>query len=209
MAKELNLLSYLPPFMQEYREINEIFDVVQPKLDELNIKVDWILQNQFISSCDEKGIAFFENMLDILPYSYDDLDTRITRVLFKWNDVPPYTLKYLINVLNNLYGSQNYEIVEDFSNYAFSVNFLDNFFPSDLESFYQFIYNIKPANLVFGISANSTFETEILTGVTFANSYIKTSFNVFEEFFGDIDVFSSTLLGCNYRKELFNIECNY
>lgn len=208
MAKDLNLLGYLPPFLQEYRELQEIFLTDEVMLSQTLTSIDQLLQNQFISHCDEIGIAFFENMLKIYPYSTDDLDTRITRVLLKWNDYPPYTLKYLINVLDNLFASENYQFNDDFLNYAFSINFTNNFLPSDLESFYKFIGNIKPANLCFNVTANSTISNEVFCGVKVAGKYVNSRFivNDFSQTLTTFDTFYSPIIASNYLKEVFTFE---
>lgn len=205
MAKNLDLISYLPPFLQEYRELSQILSSAQVSLHSTNLSIDWLLDTQFISSCDELGIAFYENLLSIYPASSDSLSARIERVLLKWLDFPPYTVPYIISILDNLYGCDNYEFTEDFNNYSFSINFINNFLPADLDSFYQYIYYIKPANLIFNTSAYSSYSSDIFVGVAFTSSYVKSTFTI-DGFSPTVSIFSNLTHSSHYVKEVFFFE---
>lgn len=207
MIKELNLLEYLPPFMQNYKELQNIFDVEEPKLHDINIQIDKILDNQFISTCDENGILLFENLLNITPNFNDVLQTRITRVLMKFNDFPPYTFKYLINALDALYGCENYQFIEKFDDYFFDINFINNFLPNDINLLNEFIYYIKPANLVYQITSKNIFDFHVFTGNILSGNYKKSVIH-FENYFNEVDIFSKSSLGSNYKKSQINFE-NY
>ena len=61
MIREVNLLSFLPEFVQEYREIKHIMNSEQPEIQKLEDETEIIKNNQFILSCDIDGIARFEN----------------------------------------------------------------------------------------------------------------------------------------------------
>lgn len=180
MIRAVDLINYLPKYVQNYKQLKLIMERLTPEIQLLEDETEIIKDNQFISNCNETGISMFENLLEIYPAIDDDLQTRIDRVLLKWRDYPPYTLRYLINVLNDLYGVENYEIIEDFNNYIFDIKFINNFTPSDLIAFYQYIGNIKPANLVLNLSRHSTENTDIFTGVILSGKYNKSKF-YFEE----------------------------
>lgn len=204
MIREVNLINHLPKYLQNYKQLKIIMQRLTPELQLIEDETEIIKDNQFIANCNETGITMFENLLSICPSIDDDLQTRIDRVLLKWLDFPPYTLRYLLNVLDNLFGSGNYDFNEDFLNYAFSINFTNNFLPSDLESFYKFIANIKPANLCFNITANSTVSSEAFCGVTLAGKYVNTRF-IFDDISNDItqklskiDAFYSPIIASNY-----------
>jgi hypothetical protein len=69
-----------------------------------------ILNNQFIQNCNEIGISRFEEMMGITPQENDDLETRINKVLIRWNNTIPYTYKLFDNKLKILCGENNYSI---------------------------------------------------------------------------------------------------
>ena len=59
----VNLLEYLPDFMQEYREIRQIMKSEEPEFKTLWDLFKKVFNNQFIQYCDEDGISKFEEML--------------------------------------------------------------------------------------------------------------------------------------------------
>ena len=93
MSREIILIDYLPPFLQGYRELQAIMTAENPEFQAVSDEGQVVLDNTFIMHCDEKGISRFEKMLGIYPLPTDTLDSRQSRVLTRWNDVVPYTLK--------------------------------------------------------------------------------------------------------------------
>lgn len=180
MIRDVDLIKYLPQYVQNYREIQYIMKSLDPELQTIEDETEIIKDNQFISSCNEVGISMFEKMLGIYPLAEDDLQIRIDRVLLKWRDYPPYTLRYLINVLNDLYGSENYEFIEDFNNYTFNIKFVNNYTPSDLIAFYKYICGIKPANLVFNVSRYSKENTTVYVGLILTGKYNKSKLYIID-----------------------------
>ena len=115
------LLSYLPPFLQEYRELKEILNAEEPEIDKLIQEIQQIKDNQFILSCNEQGIAKFESILKIVPNPDDNLEGRISRVIARWNDGIPYTYKGLIEKLDILCGVGNYTLNANFDEYELEI----------------------------------------------------------------------------------------
>lgn len=121
MIREVNLLSFLPEFVQEYREIKHIMNSEQPEIQKLEDETEIIKNNQFILSCDIDGIARFENLLGITPKPDDSLDARKSRVITRWNDSIPYTYKGLKEKLNVMCGEGNYLLIPSFNEYGLEI----------------------------------------------------------------------------------------
>lgn len=121
MIREVNLLSFLPEFVQEYREIKHIMNSEQPEIQKLEDETEIIKNNQFILSCDIDGIARFENLLGITPKPDDTLDARKSRVITRWNDSIPYTYKGLKEKLNVMCGEGNYLLIPNFNEYGLEI----------------------------------------------------------------------------------------
>lgn len=121
MIREVNLLSFLPEFVQEYREIKHIMNSEQPEIQKLEDETEIIKNNQFILSCDIDGIARFENLLGITPKPDDTLDARKSRVITRWNDSIPYTYKGLQEKLNVMCGEGNYLLIPSFNEYGLEI----------------------------------------------------------------------------------------
>ena len=110
MSREINLIDYLPPFLQGYREMQAIMTAENPEFQAVSDEGQVVLDNTFILYCNEDGIARFERMLGIYPLPSDTLESRQSRVLTRWNDVVPYTLKAFISKLSTLQGDNNIQI---------------------------------------------------------------------------------------------------
>ena len=144
----VNLLEYLPDFMQEYREIRQIMKSEEPEFKTLWDLFKKVFNNQFIQYCDEDGISKFEEMLNLHRYENDTLEIRIFRVLTYWNDQIPYTWKVLTQRLNQLCGVGNYELKPNFNNYELGITtkFDDSRKYDELNNMLKMIL---PANLGF------------------------------------------------------------
>ena len=121
MIRDVNLLEYLPPFMQEYAEMQQIMNAEQPDVQVLEDETEIIKNNQFIQSCNIVGIRKFEQLMHIVPLPDDTLDARISRVLTRWNDVVPYTKQTLKAKLDTLCGVGNYTMIPNFDAYTLDI----------------------------------------------------------------------------------------
>ena len=141
-----DLLSYLPRFMQEYRHIKEIMESENLEFNLLWQKLQEVFGNQFIEYCNDDGISRFEDMLGLHRYADDTLEMRIFRVLVAWNDNIPYTWRVLVNKMDQLCGTGNYELNLDNNNYILKITT-----KFDDEKKYDELNNMigimKPANL--------------------------------------------------------------
>lgn len=114
MTRNVDLVSYLPSFMTEYKEPVLALEAENPEFDLLWIAKDQVLYNRFIETADEYGISRYESMLGISSTAEDTLESRRSRVRSLWFNTIPYTLKTLIRKMIILCGEGNFEIRNDF-----------------------------------------------------------------------------------------------
>ena len=107
IMREVNILNYLPEFMQEYMEIKCILELENKELQKEYEEIERAFNNSFIFSTDKQGIAIFEKMMKIYPKSTDTLQERQNRVYAKWNAVLPYTWKWLGEYLTAYFNDTN------------------------------------------------------------------------------------------------------
>lgn len=155
----VDLLSYLPDFMQEYREIRWIMESEEPELRLLWELLRKVFNNQFIQYCDGDGISKFEEMLGLHRYENDTLEIRIFRVLTYWNDQIPYTWRVLVNRMDQLCGTGNYELRPNFNAYELGITtkFDD---AKKYDELNNMLKTILPANLGFNSINILTPKTE-------------------------------------------------
>lgn len=107
MRREVDLVSYLPPFMQKYREPVAALKAEDPEFAALWEAADRILHNRFISTADEWGIDRFERLLGIVPLEGDTLEMRRIRLQNRWHNRAIYTVRALGTKLSELLGGEH------------------------------------------------------------------------------------------------------
>lgn len=121
MIRETDLVSYLPPFMREFKEIGAALEAENPEFALVWRAADRVLQNEFIESADEYGISRFEKILNILPSKEDTLESRRARVQTRWFNSVPCTLKAFIAKLVSICGKSNFSVVKEYLNYNIKI----------------------------------------------------------------------------------------
>ncbi|MBQ4541671.1 MAG: DUF2313 domain-containing protein [Clostridia bacterium] len=147
MVRDVNLIEHLPLFIQVYREIHLIMSAENPEFQLLADESERIKNNQFIQTCDLEGIARFEKILHISPSSDDTLESRISRVMIRWNDIVPYTWKVFLTKLDTLCGVGNYDVIPNFKEYALKIiTHLDMY--GQVDELEKLLDYMMPANIV-------------------------------------------------------------
>lgn len=121
MIRDVNLIEHLPLFIQEYREIRQVMNAENPEFQLATDESETIKNNQFIETSDLIGISKFEKLLKINPSSDDTLQSRISRVMTRWNDVVPYTFKAFYKKLIGLCDGLNFTINDNFHEYKMEI----------------------------------------------------------------------------------------
>lgn len=110
-----------PPIMQELKEFQKIAEIEDSFFEQLKQEIQNIVDDQFIQTATEKGIARRERMLKISPFADDTLETRRFRVQGVWNDKLPYTYRVLLERLNSLCGPDGYVIELNPGEYSLKI----------------------------------------------------------------------------------------
>lgn len=107
MIRDVDLVSYLPPFLAEYKELAATLAAEDPEFGLAWEAADRALRNGFIATADEYGISRFEKMLGILPEPSDALEDRRARVQSRWHYALPYTLRILREKVSEVLGGEH------------------------------------------------------------------------------------------------------
>ena len=206
MIRTVKLEHYLPPYIQEYREIWKLMQAENPEFQLADDESEKIKNNLFIESCDEKGISRFESIMGIFPLDTDTLESRISRVLTRWNEKLPYTYLYLLSKLNSLCGTNNYEIVRKINEYEMDITtHLE--LSGQVEELDYLLDSVIPANILLKINNKVNIETlgesNIATGLVFCNSF-SLSDNFKEDFKVNTD---DCFVGAVVNTIKINIKC--
>lgn len=144
--RTVDLVSYLPPFIAEYKEIRDTLTAENPEFNLLWDATDRVLKNEFIATADEYGISRFEKLLQLYPSKEDTLETRRARVQARWLSTLPYTWRKLIEKLISICGENNFTIQKEFLFYRINLEVsLD--IPGQVEELERIIDAMLPCNM--------------------------------------------------------------
>lgn len=146
----MSIKDYWIKEVQNIKEFKAIADIEDVKLLNLKQEVVNLIDDQFIETATEKGIARREKMLSIQPYADDTLITRKFRVGVQWNNQGPYTHNQLINKLTYLVGADGYTIALNSGAYTLTVR-ISLGVKRMLQDADKMVRSMAPCNLVITV----------------------------------------------------------
>lgn len=175
----MSLKDYWIKEVQNIKEFNVIAEIEDPEITNLKQEITNLIDDQFIETATEKGIARREKMLNIQPYSDDTLDSRRFRVGVQWNNQGPYTHNQLSNRLSNLVGANGYLIVLNNAAYTLSVR-ISLGVKRMLDDAEKMVNNMAPCNLIITVGLLYNKHSDLAT-FTHAELAAYTHFQLREE----------------------------
>ena len=146
----VDLKQYLPECYKGIIEMEALQDGLSIEINKYLDLVSQFILDQFIQTCSEKGIVYYENIFNITADPLvEDISFRRVRILNRIKSThPPYTIRYLYKLFDNIIGEGNYKIYVDLDTHTLIVeSVVSN------KSYYHEIQvtitNIKPCNLIF------------------------------------------------------------
>lgn len=118
---ETNICKYYPHW---FRRILDFQYLCRSEGDELRLMaeaMDLVHKNLFVQTMDEGTCAQWEEILRILPAPDEDLEFRRLRVLNRLSLRPPFTLIFLREKLDLLFGPGKYTVEVDYPNYTLYI----------------------------------------------------------------------------------------
>lgn len=144
------LIDYLPPFMQDVKEIKKIMNISQPEIEKINENIENILKDFFVMEASEEGVKRYEKIVKIKPKLTDTLDKRKYDILSVYNQTLPFTLETLKQRLNALCGENGYFINISYNEFMLNLTLkLNNI--KLLNTVSNMLENIVPVNMIINI----------------------------------------------------------
>lgn len=140
---------YFPRYYEGILETDELIKVENDIWNNLYLLLNKAKNNQFIAYADEDGIYAYEQLFQIVADpETETLEERRFRLLNRIQTLSYYTMIYLRQKLNSLFGENKYEVEMDYLNYTLYVksNASNSFIYKESIAT---INKIKPANIVF------------------------------------------------------------
>jgi hypothetical protein len=145
----MSLKALVPDLYDGVREFDVLFSIEDALVDSIDQNLNKVKDNQWIQTADVQMIGFHEQLLGILANSEtEDLLFRRQRILNRLQSMPPFTIHYLRDHLNRIFGLDNYTLVIDHPKYQMTLES-----SADNVNWFQeantIIAKIKPANIVY------------------------------------------------------------
>lgn len=118
---ETQICKYYPPWFRRILDFQALCQTEKAELDAMAEAMDQIHKNLFIQTMDEGTTAQWEAILRILPTPEETLEFRRLRVQNRLSLRPPFTLIFLREKLDLLFGPGNYEVEVDYPNYTLYI----------------------------------------------------------------------------------------
>lgn len=147
----MDLQKYWPRIVRDLEEFQAIANAENVEIEDLNQSLQNLMNDQFITTATETGLARREAILKVRPYADDTLESRRGRIAFMWNNPIPYTDLMLLNRIELLVGEDGYEITRDYENYTLTI-LINLGVKRLLSEVDKGIRGMIPANLVFTLS---------------------------------------------------------
>ncbi len=106
MKMNRKLIDYLPPMLREVMEYMAITGAQQPEIEDAWDALNLVMNNQFIDTATEDGVAVWESELNITPLTTDTLDERKDRIKTFWIYGVVYTYNWLVEWLKSSCGDK-------------------------------------------------------------------------------------------------------
>lgn len=164
--RTVNLWDYLPPFLKEFREFQVLIDVQTPEVQELQNRLDRMMDNCFITTAHDEGLKRFEKLLGIFPAEGESEEYRRSTILSRWFDRLPFTVRGLIQRISIIQGNNNIQVYFDDDD-PYTVHIVTRLEEAGQVDSLIFIFRTMiPANLV--IDSQNRIECESDLGINYA-----------------------------------------
>ena len=143
---EETLKEQLPEYFRPIIEFGEILKAHGCSLDELDKTRVKVQDNNYILTCDEETIAYYEKLLGITYRFGDTMEYRRARVLQKYNTIVPFSIEFLRDKLTELYGEDGYEMSVDSAACKLKIKVTSDRYGA-IDLLYDLLWDVVPAHI--------------------------------------------------------------
>ncbi len=119
---DVDLLALLPPWYREVLDYQQICNAESEQLQYLSNDIVQIDNNFYFQTMDESSVSRWEEIFEILPDTQTEtLEFRRERLLIRIKTMPPFTLAFLLQKLDELIGLGKWKIDIDYTNYTINI----------------------------------------------------------------------------------------
>lgn len=149
------LKQQLPRYFRPIIEFGEILKAQGYGLDQFDKASAKVYANNYIATCDEETIAYYERLLGIVYRFGDTMEYRRTRVLQKYNTIVPFSVGFLRDKLTELYGEDGYEMSVDSAACKLKIKVTSDRHGA-IDLLYELLWNIVPVHIQITANQQAT-----------------------------------------------------
>ncbi|MBU5676756.1 YmfQ family protein [Alkaliphilus sp. MSJ-5] len=159
IQREIDIASYLPKIIKEIKEFQEISKAENPEISLIWNNIQNIFDDQFVNIATVNGIKRWEKILKIVPKVNHTLEDRASIIVTRLNEQLPYTYGILKQLLNQLCGTDGYDLNINYNQYEVSI-FAGLKSKNRLREITDLTKKVLPANIniIIGLKINSDFK---------------------------------------------------
>jgi hypothetical protein len=116
----VKLINYMPQYLKNIREFQEIFKSEDEQLEYMNILIAKMLTEVIVKTADSYGLTRYEKIYNITEVA-PTIESRRANILLKMNNRTPFTMNWLNNKLRQLVGEGNYSIKLEHDKYKLTI----------------------------------------------------------------------------------------
>ena len=143
---EETLRGQLPEYFRPIIEFREILKAHGYSLDKLDETSEKVKDNNYIATCDEETIAYYEKLLGVTYRFGDTMEYRRARVLQKYNTIVPFSIEFLRDKLTELYGEDGYEMSVDSVACKLKIKVTSDRYGA-IDLLYDLLWDVVPAHI--------------------------------------------------------------
>ena len=143
---EETLRGQLPEYFRPIIEFREILKAHGSSLDKLDETSEKVKDNNYIATCDEETIAYYEKLLGVTYRFGDTMEYRRARVLQKYNTIVPFSIEFLRDKLTELYGEDGYEMSVDSAACKLKIKVTSDRYGA-IDLLYDLLWDVVPAHI--------------------------------------------------------------
>lgn len=147
----LDIKEYFPDVLKDVREFNMLDKAETPELKSLYECVKEVLDNGFIETAKEKGVARAEKIVGLSPRATDTIEERKFNLIAKYNEDLPYTVKKLHELLAVLCGEKGYHLAINNNEFTLTVK-VELTSKKSKASVEELLERVAPANMVLYVT---------------------------------------------------------
>lgn len=118
---DTRICQYYPLWFRRILDFQELCRTEEQELSAMAEAMGQIRKNLFVQTMDEGTCALWEEILRILPAPGEALELRRLRVLNRLSLRPPFTLIFLRQRLDAIFGPGNYRVEADYPSYTLCI----------------------------------------------------------------------------------------